>query len=48
MKVGTVWVAVVVVVDDVRVLVVWVLGIAAALPLWSQQARQFFYAWRKQ
>jgi hypothetical protein len=28
-------------------LVVWVLGIAAALPLWSQQARQFFYAWRK-
>jgi hypothetical protein len=28
-------------------LVAWVLGIAAALPLWSQQARQFFQVWRK-
>jgi hypothetical protein len=28
-------------------LVVWALGVAAVIPLWSQQARDFFYAWRK-
>jgi len=27
--------------------VVWALGVAAVIPLWSQQAREFFYAWRK-
>jgi drug/metabolite transporter (DMT)-like permease len=28
-------------------LVVWALGVAAVIPLFSQQARDFFYAWRK-
>ena len=28
-------------------LVVWALGVAAVIPLWSQQARDFFHAWRK-
>jgi hypothetical protein len=28
-------------------LLVWVLGIAAVIPLYSQQARQFFQAWRR-
>jgi hypothetical protein len=28
-------------------LLVWALGLAAVIPLWSQQARNFFYAWRK-
>jgi hypothetical protein len=28
-------------------LVVWGLGVAAVIPLWSQQAREFFYAWRR-
>jgi serine/threonine protein kinase len=27
--------------------VVWALGVAAVIPLWSQQARDFCYAWRK-
>lgn len=27
--------------------VVWALGVGAVIPLWSQQARDFFYAWRK-
>jgi hypothetical protein len=27
--------------------VVWAIGMAAVIPLWSQQARDFFYAWRK-
>ncbi len=26
---------------------VWAIGVAAVIPLWSQQARDFFYAWRK-
>jgi hypothetical protein len=28
-------------------LVVWGLGVAALLPLWTQQARAFFAAWGK-
>jgi hypothetical protein len=28
-------------------LLAWALGLAAAIPLWSQRARDFFYAWRK-
>ena len=28
-------------------LLVWALGLGAAIPLWSQRARDFFYAWRK-
>jgi hypothetical protein len=28
-------------------LLVWALGVAAAIPLWTQQARDFFVAWRK-
>jgi hypothetical protein len=28
-------------------LVVWALGVAAVIPLWSQQAREFFYTWRR-
>ena len=28
-------------------LLVWLLGIAALVPLWSRQAREFFNAWRK-
>jgi hypothetical protein len=28
-------------------LVVWALGVATVFPLFSQQARDFFYAWRK-
>jgi serine/threonine protein kinase len=28
-------------------LVVWALGVATVIPLFSQQARDFFYAWRK-
>jgi hypothetical protein len=28
-------------------LVVWALGVAAVIPLWSQQARDFFRAWGK-
>jgi serine/threonine kinase PknH len=28
-------------------LVVWGLGVATVVPLWSQQAREFFYTWRK-
>jgi hypothetical protein len=28
-------------------LVVWGLGLAAVIPLWSQQARAFYFAWRK-
>jgi hypothetical protein len=27
--------------------VVWALGLATAILLWTQQAREFFYAWRK-
>jgi hypothetical protein len=27
--------------------VVWALGVAAVIPLWSQQASEFFAAWRK-
>ncbi len=27
--------------------VVWAIGVATIIPLWSQQARDFFYAWRK-
>jgi hypothetical protein len=27
--------------------VVWALGLAAVIPLWTQHAREFFYAWRK-
>ncbi len=27
--------------------VVWALGVAAVIPLFSQQARDFFQAWRK-
>ncbi|HEY6493099.1 MAG TPA: protein kinase [Trebonia sp.] len=27
--------------------VVWAIGVAALIPLWSQQAREFFFAWRK-
>ena len=27
--------------------VVWGLGLAAVIPLWSQQARVFYFAWRK-
>jgi serine/threonine protein kinase len=27
--------------------VVWAIGVATVIPLWSQQARDFFYAWRK-
>jgi eukaryotic-like serine/threonine-protein kinase len=27
--------------------VVWAIGVATIAPLWSQQARDFFYAWRK-
>jgi len=26
---------------------VWILGLAAVIPLWSRQAREFFSAWRK-
>jgi serine/threonine kinase PknH len=26
---------------------VWAIGVATVIPLWSQQARDFFYAWRK-
>ena len=28
-------------------IVVWALGLAAVIPLWSQQAREFFDTWRK-
>jgi hypothetical protein len=28
-------------------IVVWALGVATVIPLFSQQARDFFYAWRK-
>jgi hypothetical protein len=28
-------------------LVTWAFGIAAAIPLWSRQARAFFFNWRK-
>jgi hypothetical protein len=28
-------------------ILVWALGLAAVIPLWSQQARNFFYTWRK-
>ena len=28
-------------------LMVWGLGLAAVIPLWSQQARVFYFAWRK-
>ena len=28
-------------------LLAWALGLAATIPLWSQHARDFFYAWRK-
>ena len=28
-------------------IVVWALGVATVIPLWSQQARDFFYTWRK-
>ena len=28
-------------------ILVWVLGLAAVIPLWSNSARDFFYAWRK-
>jgi Protein kinase domain len=28
-------------------LVAWALGVAAVIPMWSQQARAFFYTWRK-
>jgi hypothetical protein len=28
-------------------IVVWAVGVAAVIPLWSQQARDFCYAWRK-
>jgi hypothetical protein len=28
-------------------LLVWALGVATVVPLWSQQAREFFYTWRK-
>jgi hypothetical protein len=28
-------------------IVVWALGLAALIPLWTPQAREFFYAWRK-
>jgi hypothetical protein len=28
-------------------LVVWIIGLAAAVPLWGRQARNFFLAWRK-
>jgi hypothetical protein len=28
-------------------LLVWALGLAATIPLWSQGARDFFHAWRK-
>jgi hypothetical protein len=27
--------------------VVWAIGVATIIPLWSQQARDFFFAWRK-
>ena len=27
--------------------VVWGLGLAALIPLWSQRAREFCYTWRK-
>jgi drug/metabolite transporter (DMT)-like permease len=27
--------------------VVWAIGVAAVVPLWSQRARDFFHAWRK-
>ena len=26
---------------------VWAIGVATVIPLWSQQARDFFFAWRK-
>jgi serine/threonine protein kinase len=26
---------------------VWALGVASVIPLWTQQAREFFYTWRK-
>jgi hypothetical protein len=29
-------------------LVVWALGVATVIPLWSHQAREFFSTWRKQ
>jgi serine/threonine protein kinase len=32
---------------QVLTLLVWALGVAAAVPLWTQQARAFFDAWRK-
>jgi hypothetical protein len=28
-------------------IVVWALGVASVIPLWSQQAREFFFTWRK-
>ena len=28
-------------------LVTWMLGVAAVIPLWTQQARDFFFTWRK-
>ena len=29
-------------------MLVWAIGVAAVIPLWSQQARDFFaYTWRK-
>jgi hypothetical protein len=28
-------------------ILVWAMGVAALIPLWGQQARQFFFAWRK-
>lgn len=27
-------------------LIVWMIGVAATIPLWSRQARKFFAAWR--
>ena len=32
---------------QIATVVVWALGLATVIPLWSQQARDFFYAWRK-
>ena len=32
---------------QIATVVVWALGLATVIPLWSQQARDFFHTWRK-
>jgi hypothetical protein len=31
---------------ELSTIIVWALGVVALIPLWTQQAREFFFAWR--